>query len=101
MIRAAHAGFGVAAILAVASIRFLSAVVTTALRHVNFAANDGLDVALAGFVKEIGSGKKIAVIGDGYGVPPRDGHLLPTARSAPNSPATHRHPYREDRCHLC
>src|SRR5260370_18418574 len=71
MIRAAHAGFGVAAILAVASIRFLSSVMATALRHVNFAANDGLDVALAGFVKEIGSGKKIAVVGDGYG-----GHLL-------------------------
>ena len=71
MIRAAHAGFGVAAILAVASIRFLSSVMATALRYVNFAANDGLDVALAGFVKEIGSGKKIAVVGDGYG-----GHLL-------------------------
>src|SRR5260370_5553050 len=71
MIRAAHAGFGVAAIVAVAYIRFLSSVVTTALRHVNFAANDGLDVALAGIVKEIGSGKEIAVIGDGHG-----GHLL-------------------------
>src|SRR5260370_41423035 len=71
MIRAAHARFGVAAILAVASIRFLSAVVPAALRHVNFAANDGLDVALAGFVKEIGSGKKIAVVGDS-----NSGHLL-------------------------
>ena len=71
MIRAAHAGFGVAAILGVASIRFLSSVVATALRHVDFAANDRLDVALASFIKEIGSSKEIAVIGDGYG-----GHLL-------------------------
>ena len=71
MIRAAHPGFGVAAILGVASIRFLSSVVATALRHVNFAADDGLDVALTGFIKEIGRSKEIAVIGDGYG-----GHLL-------------------------
>ncbi len=71
MIRAAHAGFGVAAILAVASIRFLAAVVAAALSYIDFAADDGLDVALASFIKEIGSSKEIAVIGDGYG-----GHLL-------------------------
>src|SRR5260370_17087924 len=71
MIRAAHAGFGVAAILAVASIRFLAAVVAAALSYIDFAADDGLDVALASFIKEIGSSKEIAVIGDGYA-----GHIL-------------------------
>src|SRR5258708_14710407 len=85
-VRAAHAGFGGAAILAVASIRFLAAVVAAALSYIDFAADDGLDVALASFIKEIGSSKEIAVIGDGYG-----GELLSRAfvhnrRAPPTDP---------------
>ena len=37
-----------------------------ALGDINFAADDGLYIALAGFVKEIGGGEEVAVIGDGY-----------------------------------
>jgi hypothetical protein len=40
--------------------------------NINFAADDGLDIALAGFIKEIGGGKEIAVVGDGHGW-----HFLP------------------------
>src|SRR5437588_10279624 len=47
MIRATHSGFGVAAILAVAPICFFAAVMTAALGDVEFASDDGLDVALA------------------------------------------------------
>ncbi len=71
MIRAAHTGFGVAAILAVRAIGFFAAVMAAALGHVDLAADDGLDVALAGFIEEIRSGKEIAMIGDGHG-----GHFL-------------------------
>src|SRR5258708_13738044 len=71
MIRAAHSGFGVAAILAVAPVRFFPAVMAAALSNVDFAADDGLDVALAGFIEEIGGGEEIAMVGDGHG-----GHLL-------------------------
>src|SRR5260370_6633293 len=85
MIRAAHAGFGVAAILAVASIRFLAAVVAAALSYIDFAADDGLDVALASFIKEIGSSKEIAVIGDGYGGHLLAGRILPKPRRIENT----------------
>src|SRR5713226_927675 len=71
MIRAAHAGFGVAAILGVAPICFFAAVMPAALGHVDFAANDGLDVAFAGFIEKIGGGKEISVVGDSHG-----GHFL-------------------------
>jgi len=71
MIRAAHSWFGFAAILAIAAVRFFAAVMAAAFGHVDLAANDGLDVALAGFIEEIGSGKEIAMVGDGHG-----GHLL-------------------------
>ena len=71
MIRAAHSGFGLAAILAVAAVRSFTALVAAAFGHVDFAADDGLNVALAGFVKEIGGGEEIAMVGDGHG-----GHLL-------------------------
>src|SRR5258708_20152617 len=71
MIRAAHSWFGFGGILAIAGGRFFAAVMAAALGHVDLAANDGLDVALAGFIEEIGSGKEIAMVGDGHG-----GHLL-------------------------
>src|SRR5437667_872481 len=71
MIAAAHTRLGVASILAVASVGFLAAFMAAAFGYVNFAANDGLDVALAGFIEKIGSGEKITMVGDGYG-----GHFL-------------------------
>src|SRR4029077_4925188 len=71
MIAAAHARLSIAAILAAASIRFVAAVMAAAFGKVELAANDGLDVALAGFIEEIGGGKEIAVVGDGY-----RGHFL-------------------------
>src|SRR5258708_27954255 len=67
MIRTAHAGLSVAALLAIAPICFFSAVMAAALGHVDFAADDGLDVALAGLVEEISSGKKISVVRDRHG----------------------------------
>ena len=71
MIGAAHTRLGVASILAVASVGFLAAFMAAAFGYVNFAANDGLDVALAGFMEKIGSGEKITMVGDGHG-----GHFL-------------------------
>src|SRR5258708_16760393 len=71
MIRTAHSGFGVAAILAVAPVRFFAAVMAAAVSNVDFAADDGLNVALAGFIEEIGGGEEIAMVGDGHG-----GHFL-------------------------
>src|SRR5260370_12069375 len=66
MIRAAHSGVGVTAILAVAPIGFFADVMAAALGQVDFAADDGLYVALAGFVEEIRGSKEIAVVGDGH-----------------------------------
>ncbi len=42
-----------------------------AFGDIDFATDDGLDVALAGFVEEIRGGEEISVVGDGHG-----GHLL-------------------------
>src|SRR2546429_5403378 len=86
MIAAAHTRLGVASILAVASVGFLAAFMAAAFCYVNFAANDGLDVALAGFIEKIGSGEKIAVVGNGHG-----GHFfarcfLPKVRGFANPP---------------
>src|SRR5258706_12232905 len=67
MVRAAHPGFGVAAILAVAPIGFFAAVMAAAPGHVHFPADDGLNVALAGFIEEIGGGEEIALVGDSHG----------------------------------
>src|ERR1700724_1964390 len=72
MIAATRAGFAVAALLPVASISFFTAVMAAALRDVYFAPDDGLHVALAGFVEEIGRGKQVAVVCDRHG-----GHFLP------------------------
>src|SRR5260370_9321857 len=69
MIGTAHAGLGITTILAVATIGLFAAVMAAALSDVDFATDDGLDVALAGFVEEIRSGKEIAGIGDGHGWP--------------------------------
>ena len=49
------------------AIRFVAAVVTAGARDVNFATDDRLHAARGGFVVEVLGGKKIAVIGDGYG----------------------------------
>ena len=67
MVRAAHPGFGVAAILAVAPIGFFAAVMAAAFGDVHFAADDGLDVALASFVEKISRGKEIAMVRDSHG----------------------------------
>jgi hypothetical protein len=37
-----------------------------AFGDVDFAADDGLDVALAGFIEKVGGGEKIAVIRNGH-----------------------------------
>ncbi len=50
---------------------FFAAVVAAAFGDVDFAADDGLDVAFAGFIEKVGGGEQIAVVGDGHG-----GHLL-------------------------
>jgi hypothetical protein len=44
------------------TLRGFAAIVAAALRDIHFAADDGLDVALAGFVEEICGGEKIAVV---------------------------------------
>src|SRR5258707_9727686 len=67
VIAAPHAWLGIAAILAVTSIRFVPAVMAAAFGHVDFAADHGLDVALACFAEEIRGGKEISVVGDGHG----------------------------------
>src|SRR5260370_31127698 len=85
MIRTAHSGFAVAAILAVAPIRFFATVMAAALGHIDFAADDGLDVALAGFVEKIRGSKKIAVIRDGHGRHLLAGRLLKELGRFPNS----------------
>src|SRR2546430_16708041 len=80
MIAAAHTRLGVASILAVASVGFLAAFMAAAFGYVNFAANDGLDVALAGFIEKIGSGEKIAVVGNGHGGDFFGGWFIPKLR---------------------
>src|SRR5215469_12132294 len=71
MIGAAHARFHVGLFRPAVAVSFLAAVVAAAFGKVNFAADDGLDVTLAGFIEEIRSSEKIAVVRDGHG-----GHLL-------------------------
>ena len=74
MIAAANARF-IFAVVAIGGADcgcFFAAIVAAALGDINFAADDGLYVALAGFIEEIGSGKKVAVVGDGH-----SGHFLP------------------------
>src|SRR5271157_614952 len=67
VIAAAGAGFHFAAFATIGRAGFFTAVVAAALGEVNFAADDGLDVALAGFMEEIGGGKEVAMVGDGHG----------------------------------
>ena len=68
VIAAATSGLGVVMVpIAVGtSIRrgFFAAIVAAAFGHVHFAANDGLHIALAGFVEEIGGGEEVAVVGN-------------------------------------
>src|SRR5215467_1254989 len=71
MIGAAHARLRFTLILAAIAVGLFTAIVPAALRDIDFAADDGFHVTLAGFVEEISSGKEIAVVGDGHG-----GHLL-------------------------
>src|SRR5580704_18471304 len=72
MVAPAHARLRFAAVLSACSVGFFAAVVTAALGHIDFAADDGLDVTLAGFVEKICGGKEVPVVGNGYG-----GHFLP------------------------
>jgi hypothetical protein len=67
VVAAASARFGFIAVVAVSSIRFIAAVMAAAPGYVDFAADDGLDVALAGFIEEVRGGEEIAVVGDGHG----------------------------------
>ena len=72
VIAAARAGFRFRTAFPIRNGRgFFAAVVAAAFGDVDFAADDGLDVSLAGFIEKIGGGKQVAVIGDGHG-----GHLL-------------------------
>ena len=71
VIAAAGAGFKIVAIFGSDRAGFFAAVVAAALGDVDFAADDGLDIALAGFIEEIGGGEEVAVVGDGHG-----GHFL-------------------------
>ena len=66
MIAAAGAGLKIIAIFGGDGARFFAAIVAAALSDIDFAADDGLNVALAGFIEEIGGGEEVAVIGDGY-----------------------------------
>src|SRR5215472_11973778 len=65
MIRAAHARLELAAVLPVAG-GLLCPVKPAALGHVNFAADNRLDVALARFVEKICGCEEIPVIRDGH-----------------------------------
>jgi hypothetical protein len=71
VVTAAGAGFHFAAIAVGGGCGFFAAVVAAAFGDVDFAADDGLDVALAGFIEKVGGGEKIAVVRDGH-----RGHLL-------------------------
>jgi hypothetical protein len=72
VVAAAATRFGFIAIIAVGTVRLFAAVVAAALGDIHFAADDGLNVALAGLIEEIGGGEEIAVVGNGHGR-----HLLP------------------------
>src|SRR5579859_94120 len=67
MIGAAHPGLRFGLVLTTIAVGLFAAVVPAALCDINFASNDGLHVALAGFVEEIGGREKVAVVGDGHG----------------------------------
>src|SRR5690242_620645 len=67
MIAAARSWLHFAAIAIADGRGFFAAVVTAAFRNIDFTADDGLDVTLARFIKEIRSGEEIAVVGDGHG----------------------------------
>ena len=71
MVAAAGAGLHFAAIAVGYRCGFLTSVVAAAFSDVDFATDDGLDVALTRFIEKIGGGEKIAVVGDRHG-----GHLL-------------------------
>src|ERR1700720_2241307 len=66
MITAAPGGLAVAALLSVGAVGLSSALLAAASGHIHFATDDGLDVSLVGFIKEICCGKKIAMVGDGH-----------------------------------
>ena len=66
VIAAPGAGLKIVAIFGGDGAKFFAAIVAAALGDIDFAADDGLHIALAGFVKEIGGGEEVAVIGDGY-----------------------------------
>jgi len=72
MVAPAQARLRFAAVLSARSVCFFAAVVAAALRHIDFAPDDWLDVALAGFVEKIGRGKEVPVVRNGHG-----GHFLP------------------------
>src|SRR5258708_30247365 len=55
---------------------FFAAVVAAAFGDVDFAADDGLDVAFAGFIEKVGGGEQISVVGDGPGGPLLAGCVL-------------------------
>ena len=67
MIRTTHPRFGLATLLSVAAVRFFAPVMPAAFGHVNLAADDGLDVPLAGLMEEIRSRKEVSVVCNGHG----------------------------------
>src|SRR2546429_7437172 len=66
MVGAAHPWFYFCFLRPAVAIGLFATVVATAFGDVDLAANDGLDVALAGFIEEIRGREEIAVVGDGY-----------------------------------
>jgi hypothetical protein len=72
MVAATHPRLYLALVLSIRSICFFSAVVAATFRHIDFAPDDWLNVALAGFIEKVRSGEEITVIRDGY-----RGHFLP------------------------
>ena len=71
VIGATSAGLEVVAVLGDGP-GLLSPFEAAALGNVDFTADDRLDVALGGLIEEIGSGKEVAMVGDGH-----SGHFLP------------------------
>src|ERR1700738_4268830 len=66
MITAAPGGLAIAAFLPVGAVGLFAALMAAAPRHIHFATDDGLDVALARFVEKVCCGKKIAMVSNGH-----------------------------------
>ena len=64
--------FAIVAVAGADGSGFLAAIETGTLGEIDLATDDGLNVALTGFMEEVGGGKEVTVVGNGHG-----GHFLP------------------------